>query len=224
MVKIAALIIIVAAAVALWLFFGNEIASRESLETTLQGLGAWSAVAIVSLRALAAVMAVVPSSPVLLAAGATEGILWGTIYVLIGAQAGAVAAFLVGRWLGRDYVERRGWMEPLAKSRYGKWLLEGDSSQTRLMAAVFYCRLLPGLNLDGLSYVAGVTPIALWRFALATFGALVPYTVLLVAIGQQLVSMDATQILIVVSLFIVAGAVTLVVLRLRGAGDGPAQS
>ena len=224
MLKIAALIVIVAAAVALCLLFANEIASREALEATLEGLGAWSAVAIVSLRALAALMAVVPSSPVLLAAGATEGILWGTIYVLIGAQTGAVVAFLVGRWLGRDFVERRGWMEPLAKSRYGKWLLEGDSSQTRLMAAVFYCRLLPGLNLDGLSYVAGVTPIALWRFALATFGALVPYTVLLVAIGQQLVTMDAAQILIVASVFLVAGAITFAVLRTRGAGDGPTQN
>jgi uncharacterized membrane protein YdjX (TVP38/TMEM64 family) len=52
------------------------------------------------------------------------------------------------------------------------------------MLAVLYCRLLPGLNLDGLSYVAGITPIATWRFCLATFVALLPYTLVLVGTGE----------------------------------------
>jgi uncharacterized membrane protein YdjX (TVP38/TMEM64 family) len=140
---------------------------------------------------------VVPSSPVLLAAGATEGILLGSIYVLIGALLGALTAFLIGRHLGRDFVERRGWMDALAKTKFGGWLLDEETSQRRLMLAVFYCRLIPGINLDALSYVAGVTRIATWRFLLATFGALLPYTVLLVAIGHQLVKLGPTELVIV---------------------------
>jgi uncharacterized membrane protein YdjX (TVP38/TMEM64 family) len=65
-------------------------------------------VAIVLLRAIAVLLAVVPSSPILLAAGVTQGTFWGTVYVLIGAQLGALAAFFLGRTLGRPFVEKRG--------------------------------------------------------------------------------------------------------------------
>jgi uncharacterized membrane protein YdjX (TVP38/TMEM64 family) len=173
-----------------------EIAGFD-VERDLPGLGIWGPIAIISLRFLAALFGVVPSSPVLLAAGATEGILLGSIYVLIGALLGALTAFLIGRHLGRDFVERRGWMDALAKTKFGGWLLDEETSQRRLMLAVFYCRLIPGINLDALSYVAGVTRIATWRFLLATFGALLPYTVLLVAIGHQLVKLGPTELVIV---------------------------
>jgi uncharacterized membrane protein YdjX (TVP38/TMEM64 family) len=56
------------------------------------------------------------------------------------------------------------------------------------MLAVFLCRLVPGLNRDALSYVAGITALSTWRFCLASFAALLPYTLLLVAAGQQLVA------------------------------------
>lgn len=173
-----------------------EIAGFD-IERDLPGLGVWGPIAIISLRFLAALFGVVPSSPVLLAAGATEGIVLGSIYVLIGALLGALTAFLIGRYLGRDFVERRGWMDALAKTKFGGWLLDEKTSQRRLMLAVFYCRLIPGINLDALSYVAGVTRIATWRFLLATFGALLPYTVLLVAIGHQLVKLGPTELIIV---------------------------
>ena len=176
--------------------------------------GPWAPVLIVLLRGGAALLAVVPSSPVVLAAGLTEGPIWGTIYVLIGAEAGALTAFFIGRHFGRGFVERRGWMAPIAKSRYGRWLLEGNTSQARLMASVFYCRLLPGLNLDGLSYVAGISPIAVWRFALATFGGLLPYTIILVVIGRQLAEMSFRETIAVVMLVLFAGAVPWIWMRL----------
>lgn len=172
-------------------------AAGFDVERDLPSLGIWGPIAIIGLRMLAALSGVVPSSPVLLAAGATEGIVLGSIYVLIGAQLGALIAFLIGRYLGRDVVEKRGWMDALARTKFGDWLLNEETSQGRLMAGVFYCRLIPGLNLDALSYVAGVTPIATWRFMLATFGALLPYTVLLVAIGNQLVKLGPTDLILV---------------------------
>jgi uncharacterized membrane protein YdjX (TVP38/TMEM64 family) len=183
-----------------------EIAGFD-VERDLPSLGIWGPIAIIGLRFLAVLFGVIPSSPVLLAAGATEGILLGSIYVLIGAQLGAVTAFLIGRHLGRGFVEKRGWLDALGKTKFGGWLLDEKTSQNRLMAAVFYCRLIPGINLDALSYVAGVTPISLWRFALATFGALLPYTVLLVAIGNQLVKLGPTELIIVLLGILLASAI-----------------
>lgn len=191
------------------------------VERDLPDLGAWGPVAIIVFRYLAALSGFVPSSPVLLAAGATEGIVLGSIYVLIGAQLGALTAFVIGRHLGRDYVARKGWLESLAKTKFGGWLLDEKASQGRLMAAVFYCRLIPGINLDALSYVAGATPIAMWRFALATFGALVPYTVLLVAVGRQLVDLGSTELVFVLFgiLFVSAIPVLWRLVRARSAAS-----
>jgi uncharacterized membrane protein YdjX (TVP38/TMEM64 family) len=205
------LLVLLAVAASLAVFIASDATALEiagfDVERDLPELGLWGPAAIILLRLAAALSGVVPSSPVLLAAGATQGILLGSIYVLIGAQLGALIAFLIGRHLGRGFVERKGWLDALGKTKFGGWLLDDKTSQRRLMAAVLYCRLIPGINLDALSYVAGVTPIATWRFCLATFGALLPYTVLLVAIGRQLVTLGPTEFVIVLLAILAISAV-----------------
>jgi uncharacterized membrane protein YdjX (TVP38/TMEM64 family) len=162
--------------------------SSDAISHELQRVGP---LAIISLRAVAALLAVVPSSPVVLASGATQGVLWGTVYVLLGALTGSVLAFQIGRCLGRSVFEKQRWAGKLRRRRYSKWLLEENASQTRLMSAVLFCRLIPGLNLDGLSYIAGATALTTWRFCLATLAGLLPYTVMLVAAGRGLVELSA---------------------------------
>ncbi|WP_342027500.1 hypothetical protein [Methyloceanibacter methanicus] len=75
------------------------------LQRNLPSLRVWGPVAIVALRLVASLVGIVPTSPLLLAAGASEGLLLGSLYVLIGAELGALAGFLVGRHLGRDFVD-----------------------------------------------------------------------------------------------------------------------
>jgi uncharacterized membrane protein YdjX (TVP38/TMEM64 family) len=170
------------------------------LEEALHGLGIWGPLIVILLRAGAALLAIVPSSPVLLAAGALYGLLWGTILVLIGAELGCLAAFLIGRSVGYDFVARRGWLAALSRTRPGRWLLEDKASQSRLMMAVFCCRLVPGINLDAVSYVAGVTPITTWRFCLATFAGLFPYTLLLVGVGREIMRVSTMQAFLILLL------------------------
>ncbi|WP_108683416.1 TVP38/TMEM64 family protein [Methyloceanibacter sp. wino2] len=168
------------------------------LQRSLPSLGVFGPIAIVVLRFLASLIGVVPTSPLLLAAGATQGVFLGTLYVLIGAQLGALVGFLIGRRVGRDFVVRRGWLDRVAQTRIGRWLLDENTPQSQLMLAVFLCRLLPGFNMDALSYVAGITPLSTWRFCLASFAALLPYTLLVVAAGQQLVAFGSDSLAIAV--------------------------
>ncbi|MDJ0512846.1 MAG: VTT domain-containing protein [Methyloceanibacter sp.] len=169
------------------------------LQWSLPSLGVFGPIAIVVLRFLASLIGIVPTSPLLLAAGASEGVVLGTLYVLIGAQLGALVGFLIGRHLGRDFVERRGWLTRVEQTRLGRWLLDENTPQSQLMLAVFLCRLIPGLNMDALSYVAGITALTAWRFCLASFAALLPYTILLVAAGQQLVAFGSDTLAIAVT-------------------------
>jgi uncharacterized membrane protein YdjX (TVP38/TMEM64 family) len=66
------------------------------LQRSLPALGVLGPIAIVVLRFIASLVGVVPTSPLLLAAGATEGLFLGSVYVLAGAQLGAVVGFLIG--------------------------------------------------------------------------------------------------------------------------------
>lgn len=172
------------------------------LQRGLPSFGVFGPIAIVFLRFLASLTGVVPTSPLLLAAGATQGVFLGTLYVMIGAQLGALVGFVIGRRFGRDFVVRRGWLDRVSQTRIGRWLLDENTPQSHLMLAVFLCRLVPGLNMDALSYVAGITSLSGWRFCLASFAALLPYTLLVVAAGQQLVAFGSNTLAVgVIGLF-----------------------
>ena len=48
----------------------------------------------------------VPGAVMTIAGGLAFGALWGSVYSLLGADAGALIAFAAGRFLGRSFVER----------------------------------------------------------------------------------------------------------------------
>ena len=71
----------------------------------VDSLGAWGPAAFVAGYVVATV-ALLPAWPLTVAAGAIFGLLEGVLWVLAGATLGATAAFLIGRHLARERVER----------------------------------------------------------------------------------------------------------------------
>ena len=123
---------------------------------------------------LAVVMSPIPSAPIAVAAGAGYGHVWGTIYVILGAEIGALIAFAIARTLGR---------EPLARwfgDRLDAGLL---GSQNALTATVLLSRLMPFVSFDLISYAAGLSCLHPWRFALATLAGIIPAAFLLAHFG-----------------------------------------
>jgi uncharacterized membrane protein YdjX (TVP38/TMEM64 family) len=153
--------------------------------------------AIIGLLAMAIVLNPIPSAPIALAAGAAYGHLWGTVYVVTGAEIGALIAFAIARSVGYEVLHR--WL--------GKRLSLGSlASQNALMAAVFASRLLPFISFDLVSYAAGLTPLTLWRFAVATLAGIIPASFLLAHFGGEMASADAYRIMLAV---LALGAITL---------------
>ena len=66
---------------------------RTALESIVAELGYLGPLAIMGLLAVAIVLNPIPSAPIALVAGAAYGQLWGTVYVAIGAEIGALIAF-----------------------------------------------------------------------------------------------------------------------------------
>jgi uncharacterized membrane protein YdjX (TVP38/TMEM64 family) len=166
----------------------------EGLRAAVEHIGP---VAIIAGIALAVVISPIPSAPIAVAAGAAYGTAWGTVYVVAGAQLGALTAFGLARHFGFDAARR--WP---ATAR----MLDGITSQAALAAIVFASRLLPFVSFDAVSYAAGLTRLRWPHFALATMAGVAPVSLLLVWLGETTAATDPGAALWLVLL---AGSVTL---------------
>lgn len=62
------------------------------------------------------------------------------------------------------------------------------------MAVVFATRLMPFVSFDAVSYAAGLTPLAFWRFAVATLVGVAPASFVLAHFGAEMLSAEARRI------------------------------
>ena len=167
------------------------------LQDLIARLGLLGPLAVIALIAVAIVLNPIPSAPIALVAGAVYGHVWGTLYIAVGSETGALIAFGIARLVGYD-VLRRWFGERLSLGLLG--------SQNMLMAIVFMTRLMPFISFDIVSYAAGLTPLTMWRFAAATLAGIVPASFLLAHFGYEMASADAHRVMIAI---LALGALTL---------------
>jgi uncharacterized membrane protein YdjX (TVP38/TMEM64 family) len=159
--------------------------NTDLLLVNIRKLGTLGPLLVVSLMALAIVFNPLPSAPVALAAGAAYGHTMGTIYIVVGAEIGAICAFLIARTVGAEMIKK------LVGDSFS---LGRFSSQNALMTAVFVSRLIPFMSFDLVSYAAGLTALKLWRFALSTVLGLVPISFALAHMGSEIVDSSGLKL------------------------------
>lgn len=151
---------------------------REFLASALS----WTAAAgplgqagFVGLYVLATV-AFLPGSILTLGAGAAFGLWKGFALVSIGSTVGAGAAFLVGRYLLRDWVSRKLEKVPAFAAVAGAVGHEG-------WKVVLLTRLSPVLPFNLLNYAYGLTTVGFGEYVLASWLGMIPGTFLYVYLG-----------------------------------------
>ena len=148
----------------------------------IQGLGAAGAIAFIGIYAIATV-AFFPGSILTLGAGVVFGVLQGALYVWIGATLGAMLAFLVGRYLARDWVTQKIAGNPKFRAIDQAVGREG-------LKIVLLTRLSPIFPFNLLNYAFGVTSVSLKDYMLGCVG-MIPGTILYVYIGSLAGSLAA---------------------------------
>jgi len=172
-------VIFAVAAIVLLIVLGRHFHLGELFAAMLdriRGLGALAPVLFIMLYVLGAVL-FVPGSVLTISAGVLFGLLRGSICVSIGATLGAIAAFIVGRYVARDWVRSQ---------------LEGNPRFAAIDKAVgregwkivLLTRLSPVFPFNLLNYAFGLTAVKLRDYALATWIGITPATVLYVYIGS----------------------------------------
>lgn len=176
----------------------ETICDCDALHQDIVTRGALGPLAVIGLMTLAVVVSPIPSAPIALAAGMAYGNFWGTVYIVIGAVAGAIIAFFISRSLGYEAMQKR----------FGASLNVGLlGSQNAMAGLVMAMRLIPFLSFDIVSYAAGLTPLKPWRFVLATLIGVTPVSFALAYFGGELASADFNRIELIV---LAAGMVTLI--------------
>lgn len=141
----------------------------------VESLGVWGPL-VFSLGYVVAVVAFVPGSLLTLAAGAIFGLGRGFVYVFIAASIGACAAFLVSRYVARQWVEQK-----LAGNPKFAAIDRAIAKEGRKI--VFLLRLSPAFPFNLLNYALGLTQVRFADYAVACLGML-PGTLLYVYYGK----------------------------------------
>ena len=172
------ILLIAIAAIAI-LYGAHRIGAGPWLANALdwiRGLGPLAPLAFIAIY-IAACVAFLPGSILTIGAGVIFGVVRGSIYVSIAATLGATAAFLVGRYLARDWVSAR---------------LEGNAKFKAIDEAVgkegwkivILTRLSPVFPFNLLNYAFGLTAVTLRDYVIATWAGILPGTILYVYLGS----------------------------------------
>ena len=154
--------------------------SIEGFVATIESWGLWGVLASIALM-VAHSFVPFPAELLACANGMVYGLLWGTLITWIGAMLGAAIAFGLARKLGRPFVARvvskRDW------TRLDDWAAK-DGWQVLLIG-----RLIPVIAFNLINYAAGLTRVGWWPFLWTTGIGILPMTVLMVALGDNIESL-----------------------------------
>jgi uncharacterized membrane protein YdjX (TVP38/TMEM64 family) len=144
----------------------------------LQSLGRWAPLLSIGLMVAEAVAIPVPVTILLVANGLVFGVWRGAIVSIAGGCAGAMAAYAIGRWVGRRLLER---VVPASSFRWADALMTRYGNR-----AIVLGRWVPGVPGDPISYVAGLTRVPALSFLALTMIGLVPANLAAAYLGSRI--------------------------------------
>jgi uncharacterized membrane protein YdjX (TVP38/TMEM64 family) len=141
----------------------------------IESLGSIGAIAFISTYIVSTIV-FLPGFILTLGAGVLFGVWLGSIYVFVGATLGSIAAFLVGRYLARDWVAKK---------------IAGNDQFSAIDRAVgkeglkivLLTRLSPAFPFNLLNYAFGVTGVSVKDYVIGSIG-MIPGTIMFVYIGS----------------------------------------
>jgi len=158
--------IVVGAGVLLWnpliKIFQNPGKARAWVDST----GSIAPLVFVGLQILQVVIFIIPGEIIQIGGGYVSGFWGAALLSFLGILAGSLINFLVGRLLGRPFVERIVSKESLTR-------IEKSTSSGKAAAGFFLLFVIPGIPKDVLCYAAGMSRIGPLLFlALSGLGRL----------------------------------------------------
>jgi uncharacterized membrane protein YdjX (TVP38/TMEM64 family) len=147
----------------------------KNLLVWIESLGSIGAIAFIGIYIVATV-AFLPAFILTLGAGVLFDVWLGSIYVFVGATLGSIAAFLVGRYLARNWVAKK-----IAGN--DKFRAIDRAVGKEGLKIVLLTRLSPAFPFNLLNYAFGVTGVSVQDYVIGSIG-MIPGTIMFVYIGS----------------------------------------
>ncbi len=163
------------------------VRDQEALRAWVDGYGVAAPAAFIAIQVLQVVIFVIPGEVPQVAAGYLFGIPLGIALTLAGAALGSAIGFLLSRALGRPFLRA---IVSEARSRQVEELI----ASPRGVATLFLLYLIPGIPKDVLCYVAGIGPIRLGVYLLASTAGRLPGVAVSVVLGEALAERQWTAV------------------------------
>ncbi len=119
-----------------------------------------------------------PALPITVAGGILFGPIWGVVYVVIGSNIGAAAAFIISRYFARDWVSSR--------LSGPKWKKLDERVEREGWKVVAFTRLIPLFPFNLLNYAFGLTTIPFSHYVVTSFICMLPGTIAYVVFSSSL--------------------------------------
>jgi len=176
-------------------FFSFE--NTNELKLYIKSFGIMAPCVFILLFALATVL-FVPGLPITVLAGMLFGAFWGTVYVVIGSTIGVSLAFLIGRYIGRDFVKKMADKNP-RMSKLDNYIKKQGNT------ILIISRLVPLFPFNLQNYVYGITDIEFGTYFWYSLLFMVPGTIIYTCFGAlAFSSMAMDKIIIYSSILLIA--------------------
>lgn len=177
MKRILLLVVIVAVILAIRFTGAAGYLEQETLRQLIESYGILAPLVYMVGYIIAPVL-LLPGLPITIAGGILFGPFWGVVYTIIGATLGACAAFLVARYIARDWVEKR--------LQSPKWRRLDQGVEDHGWKVVAITRLIPLFPFNLLNYAFGLTRIKFLHYAVTTFICMLPGCIAYIVFSSSL--------------------------------------
>jgi len=191
----------------------SGILGRFNAETLREMVASWGMMAPVIFMAFYAIAPslFLPGLPLTIAGGVLFGPVWGVVYSITGATAGACIAFLISRYVARDWVA--------AKLTGPRWKELDRSVEKNGWKIVAFTRLVPLFPFNLLNYAFGLTPIGFLPYAITSFICMLPACIAFIVFSSSLLDLFkgkvSTEFIIGIALIILVSMLPALVRKIK---------
>ncbi len=153
---------------------------QDTLRGLIAGYGPLAPIAYMLFYTIAPAL-FLPGLPITIAGGILFGPFWGVVYAITGATAGACLAFLVSRYLAREWIE--------TKLKNPRWKRLDEGVEKHGWKVVAFTRLIPLFPFNLLNYAFGLTGIGFRQYAVATFLCMLPACIAYIIFSSSLLDL-----------------------------------
>jgi uncharacterized membrane protein YdjX (TVP38/TMEM64 family) len=174
------LTLLIAAVIGVHLSGAAQYLQQDKLQALIASYGALAPAIYILIYSLAPVL-LLPGLPITIVGGIVFGPFWGVVYTITGSTIGASLAFLVARYVARDWIT--------AKLPAAKWQKLDSEVAQHGWKVVAFTRLIPVLPFNLLNYAFGLTKISFFHYVLASFLFMLPACIAFIVFSSSLLSL-----------------------------------